>query len=96
MSLPGRTKVTELVEQRYTEVKQRVELRLAEAESLNITTDTATTIAQHALQAVTAHWIDRSWKLCSALLENSRKAVFVRVSCYAHGVLLSNSGAAYR
>lgn len=70
--IPGRTKMSELVEQRYYELKEHVKSELKQAESVNITTDTATTIAQHALQAVTVHYIDSSWRMRSALLENAR------------------------
>jgi len=69
--IPGRTKMSELVEQRYYELKEHVKSALKQAESVNITTDTATTIAQHALQAVTVHYIDSSWRMRSALLENA-------------------------
>ena len=77
--IPGRTKMSELVEQRYYELKEHVKSELKQAESVNITTDTATTIAQHALQAVTVHDIDSSWRMRSAPSERAFSKVGIVV-----------------
>ena len=70
---PARTKATALVRDRYTELKENVQSELDAAEFISITTDSATTINQTSMQAVTAHFIDKDWNLQSRLLENVGK-----------------------
>jgi hypothetical protein len=68
--VPGRTKAMEHIKERYEDVKSSLLKTLAGVESVSITTDAATTISQHSLQAITAHFISDQWVLHSALLEN--------------------------
>jgi CheY-like chemotaxis protein len=66
---PQRTKSTELVAEEARRLRTTAKNALAEASSVAITTDAATTVAQASIQAVTAHFITANWKLVSLVLD---------------------------
>lgn len=67
--LPGRTAASALVDKAYDAKRESLLQELKNAESVCVTTDSATTVSQDSLQAVTCHWITRSWAMRSAVLE---------------------------
>jgi len=66
--VPARATLTQLVQKEFEQVRSAVRAMLIKAESISLTTDDVTTISQHALQAVTAHFINESWEPVSVLI----------------------------
>lgn len=66
--LPHRTKLTNMIDDAYSDMEESVGKLFAGAESISLTSDSATTVANDSVEAVTAHFIDKSWRLRSVLI----------------------------
>jgi hypothetical protein len=70
--VPGRTKLSELVDDLFSNIEKEVFASLKEAEFISLTTDSATTVASDSMSAVTAHFISKDWQARSFLLALDR------------------------
>ncbi len=66
--VPHKTKMTTLVKKAAKEKAEKIATALKAATAIALTTDTATTITQTSMNAVTAHWITDGWDLRSAVI----------------------------
>ena len=65
---PRRTKMSELVDDMFKKIEDSVFQALKTAEFISLTTDSATTVAADSMNAATAHFITKDWKMQSFLL----------------------------
>ena len=68
--MPGRTKMTEMVDELYAAMMVKLKALLQQSTSVSLTTDTAKMPTGDSYVAVTAagHWISSDWELLSAVL----------------------------
>ena len=67
-SLPHRTRLSELVDEHFTEFEQKLSIALQSATDVSFTADSATTKVMGWVIPLTAHWVCENWKLHSAVI----------------------------
>ena len=75
--MPGRTKMTEMVDELYAAMMVKFKALLLQSTSVSLTTDAAKMPTGDSYVAVTGHWIRSDWELLSAVLG-------VRISNVSH------------
>ena len=66
--MPGRTKMTEMVDELYAAMMVKLKALLQQSTSVSLTTDAAKMPTGDSYIAVTGHWISSDWELLSAVL----------------------------
>ena len=66
--MPGRTKMTEMVDELYAAMMVKLKALLQQSTSVFLTTDAAKMPTGDSCIAVTGHWISSDWELLSAVL----------------------------
>lgn len=66
--LPSRTYFTQKIEERYTEIKDKLIKTLEGCESVALTTDIWTSVGVEAFMGVTCHCVGNNWELNSFIL----------------------------
>ena len=65
---PSRKTIRTLLEKKYNSAVSELSIALRRADAVAFTTDSATTVSQTSLQAVTAHFLTRSWSPVSVVV----------------------------
>ncbi|KAL5509143.1 hypothetical protein EMCRGX_G004453, partial [Ephydatia muelleri] len=66
--MPGRTKVTSMIDELYEEMMMKLKDMLKQSSSVSLTTDAAKMPTGDSYVAITGHWISSEWELLSAVL----------------------------
>ena len=66
--MPGKTKMTEMVDELYAAMMVKLKALLQQSTSVSLTTDAAKMPTGDSYVAVTGHWISSDWELLSAVL----------------------------
>ncbi|KAL5467159.1 hypothetical protein EMCRGX_G031351 [Ephydatia muelleri] len=66
--MPGRTKVTKMIDELYEEMMMKLKDMMKQSNSVSLTTDAAKMPTGDSYVAITGHWISSDWKLLSAVL----------------------------
>ena len=66
--MPGRSKLTELIDDMYAKMLLRFKALLQQSTSVSLTTDAAKMPTGDSYVAVTCHWMSTDWCLMSAVL----------------------------